>query len=241
DKEIKGLPEAEVDKDTAQNNLTSILGEEYAYDRIEYEGETNGDFVTYDFSIYVGDNVITAQVAKRGGFLINLSGFVTESETTTYSIDECIANAISFANVAGASDMQSVWKDEQKGIAFINLAPVINNVIYYPDLIKVKVDMNSGLVVGYDAQPYAYNHIDRTKTTPTLSAVQARDLLDLTLNINTQKLCIIPLEYGGEVLAYEFNCEYYGDEYYVYINAFNGNEEKVMKVVSTTDEGALTK
>ena len=58
---------------------------------------------------------------------------------------------------------------------------------------------------------------------------------------NAQKLCIIPLEYGGEVLAYEFYCEYYGAEYYVYINAFDGDEERVMKVVSTTDEGNLTK
>ena len=48
----------------------------------------------------------------------------------------------------------------------------------------------------------------------------------------------MPLEYGGEVLAYEFDCEYLGERYFVYINAFNGEEERVMKVVST-EEGAL--
>ena len=240
-KEIKGLTEVEVDKETAQKNLEAILADFYQYDKIEYEGETKGDFVTYDFSIYVKDKIISASLSKRGGFLLNLSGYADESETAEQTIDDAIKTAIKFAGLAGASDMKCVWSDSQKGVAFINLAPVINNVIYYPDLIKVKVDLSTGNVVGYDAVSYAYNHTDRETTTPTLSAVQARDLLDLKLNINAQKLCIIPLEYGGEVLAYEFYCEYYGAEYYVYINAFDGDEERVMKVVSTTDEGNLTK
>lgn len=241
-REIKGLTEIEVDMATAQNNLASILDENYDYEEIIYEGEANGDFATYDFTINLTDGgMLSASLAKRGGFLITLSGYVLESETTEFTIEECIDNAISFANLSGASNMNAVWTDAQKGVAFINLAPVINDIIYYPDLVKVKVDMTTGLVLGYDAQSYAYNHIDRVNVTPTLDAVQARDLLDLTLNINTQRLCIIPLEYGGEVLAYEFYCEYYGNEYYIYINAFDGTEERVMKVVTTTDEGVLTK
>lgn len=240
-REIKGLPETIIDEDTALDNLQSVIDGKYSYDSIEYEGETNGDFETYDFSIYNGDNVVVAQMAKRGGFLLNLSGYIQENEVPSFDIDDAINSAISFALVAGAGDMQAVWSDESKGIAFINLAPVVNNIVYYPDLIKVKVDMTSGAVVGYDAQSYAYNHTNRTIESPTLSAVQARDLIDVRLNINDQKICVIPLEYGGEVLCYEFYCEYYGNDYFVYINAFNGREERVMKVVSTTDEGALTK
>lgn len=240
-KEIKGLTDVEVDKNTAQSNLTAIIDDLYEYDEITFVGETKGDFATFDFSIRVGESTLSAQVAKRGGFLLNLSGYAKESETASVTLENAIATAISFAGRAGASDMQCVWSDSQKGVAFINLAPVVANVTYYPDLIKVKVDLTSGKVVGYDAVSYAYNHTDRDSVTPTLSAVQARDLLDLKLNINTQKLCIIPLEYGGEVLAYEFYCEYYGEEYYVYINAFDGDEERVMKVVTTTAEGDLTK
>ena len=241
-KEIKGLTENEVDKDTALNNLDSILKVSYSYEKIDYLGETNGDFTTFDFEIKTNDGVvINASVAKRAGFLLTMSGYITPSENASVTMQDCIQNAISFASISGASDMKAVWTDASRGIAFINLAPVVNNIIYYPDLVKVKVDMNTGLVIGYDAQSYAYNHTDRTKTSPTLSPAEARNLLDLRLEINTQKVCIIPLEYGGEELCYEFNCDYDNGEYYIYINAFNGQEERVMKVVSTTEEGALTK
>ena len=173
--------------------------------------------------------------------MLTISGYIQESEYVQYTMEQCIDRAISFASISGASDMQAVWTDAGKGIAFINLAPVISEIIYYPDLVKVKVDMNTGNVVSYDAQSYAYNHMDRTRISPSLSPAQARDLIDIRLEINTQKICVIPLEYGGEELTYEFNCEYNGEEYYVYINAFNGQEERVMKVISTTEEGSLTK
>ncbi len=238
-KEIKGLPKEEVSKEDAQAKLEAVLNEKYEYSEIVYEGTTSANFDTYDFTVKLNDNKsIMVQMAKRGGFLLTFVGEASESETPTKSIDECAEIAKNFLTACGISDMKMVWNETSKGIAVINMAPVINNIIYYPDLIKIKVDMTTGLVIGYEAQNYAYNHVERTKTTPSVGATEARELIEKTININTQKLCIIPLEYGGEVLAYEFDCEYNGGHYYIYINAYNGDEERIMKVVDT-EEGAL--
>ena len=238
-KEIKGLTDIEVSEDVARKNLESILNEEYAVKEIKYLGETKANFDTFDYEIILDNNkIINAQMAKRAGFLLTFIGQVDESEDTAYSLEESRQIAKDFCAKAGASDMEMVWSEEAYGIAVLNMAPILNKVILYPDLIKVKVDMSSGIVVGYEAQNYAYNHTEREEITPSLGATDARNLLDARLNINEQRLCIMPLEYGGEILAYEFDCEFLGERYFVYINALNGDEERVMKVVST-QEGAL--
>ena len=237
-KDIKGLEDNEI----SQEDATSLVGQIFADNEnaeITFIGETNGNFVTYDYEIDTNDRVYFVQITKQGGFLLSLSAYGEPSETVSVDIQECELIAKSFADGLTLANMQSVWSENIQGICFINLAPVINNVIYYPDLIKVKIEMATGTIIGWEAQNYAYNHTTRDDTTPTIGATEARDLIDIVLNINNQNLCIMPLEYGGEALAYEFECEYYGSTYYVYINAHTGEEERVLKVV-TTDEGNLT-
>lgn len=237
-KEILGLGENEVDETTARTMLENLLAG-FNVQAIDFAGEATGNFVTYDYEIRTSQNTYFAQVTKKEGKLLTLSSYINESENVEVDESECVNKALEFVNAQGIENMQSVWTEASKGICFINLAPVVNGIIYYPDLIKVKVDMNSGLIIGYEAQNYYYNHVMRENLQVSIGATEARDLLDLTLNINSQKLCIMPLEYGGEVLAYEFECEYYGETYFVYINALNGKEERVLKIVNT-DEGELT-
>ena len=65
-KEIKGLTDVEVNKETAQKNLEAIFADFYSYDKIEYKGETKGNFVTYDFSVYVNNKIITVMIYSNG-------------------------------------------------------------------------------------------------------------------------------------------------------------------------------
>ena len=238
-REIVGLPKEEVSENVAKDILVGILEGSYEYNSISYLGETQGLFNTYDYRIEVKNATsFIAQVAKRGGFLLTITCDAMLNENSLLSVEECASIARDFCAKAGASNMSMVWSEEYGGVAVLNMAPVVNNVIYYPDLIKVKVDQNSGKIIGYEAQNYAINHKDRVLSAPSLGATEARELLDPRLNVNTQKLCVMPLDYGGEVFAYEFNCEYMGATYYVYINANYGDEEKILKVVYT-NEGSL--
>lgn len=237
-KEIKGLTGSEISKDEATEIVRKIFeGAENV--EINFANETKGNFTTYDFEVKAHDRLYFVQVTKKGGFLLTLSSYGKQSETVVKDVSECEKIAEDFAKKLALNDMESVWSENLQGICFVNLAPVINSVTIYPDLIKVKIEMSTGVIIGWEAQNYAYNHTERTDLTPLVGATDARNLIDLMLNINTQKLCVMPLEYGGETLAYEFECEYYGSTYYVFINAKTGKEERVLKVV-TTDEGSLT-
>lgn len=237
-REIKGLTGEEISEEEATTIVQNIF-DDFKNAEVNFSNETNGIFETYDFEVTADERMFFVQITKKGGFLLTLSSYGGQSETISVDVAGCEQLAEDFATKLTLSDMQSVWSEDLQGICFINLAPVVNDVIYYPDLIKVKIEMSTGTIIGWEAQNYAYNHTERTETTPVIGATEARDMIDLVLNINDQRLCIMPLEYGGEVLAYEFECEYYGDTYYVFINAITGEEERVLKVVAT-DEGTLT-
>ena len=55
----------------------------------------------------------------------------------------------------------------------------------------------------------------------------------------SSKLCMIPDECLGEKLCWEFKCYFDDAIYYVYIDAQNGEERKVLKVVETEDGSLL--
>lgn len=241
-KQIKGLSENEVTKDEAYEKLKDFIASNYNEEgEINYIGEVNANFNAYNFEIKLQNNkVLMAQITKRDGFLISLIGEGQMSDEEQISFETCQTNALNALESLSISNMSVVWSSKMYGIATFNIAPKIDNVIFYPDLIKVKVDMTTGMVSSIDAQNYAYNHIERDSISASLGAVEARSLIAEDVNINTQKLCIMPLEFGGEVLAYEFYCEYYGKEYYIYINANTGKEERVMMVVSTEEGEKLS-
>ena len=90
----------------------------------------------------------------------------------------------------GIDNMYSVWSQQVGDIVYINLAPIVDHVIYYPDLIKVKVHTKAGFVVGWEASNYAYNHVEREAFSPSISIIEAQELLStLTDEI---KILLIP-------------------------------------------------
>ena len=160
---------------------------------------------------------------------------INEVNDTT---EKAILTAENFAKKLGLENMKSVWSASSQEICYINLAPIIDDIVMYPDLIKVKIDLKNYSVVGWESSGYAYNHIERDDLIPTLSENDAKRLVSQNLKIENQRLCVIPLDYVGEVLAYEFEGEHNGFKFYLYIDAENGSQVRVLKVVQT-EQGEL--
>lgn len=234
-KEVKGLKNEEVTKQQAQDLLEKV------YENIKditFEGETTGIFTTFNFTFKNDMNrSIYAQVTKKGGFLLSVSSYAA-SDKDVLSLEECEKSAEDFAKKLGL-DLKAVWSTKITGMAYINLTPVINDVVIYPDMIKVKVSASTGEVLGLEAQSYAFNHTEREALTATISENTARSKVDSKLEIQTQKLTLIPVEYGTETLCFEYKCTYNKQTYYVYIDATTGTEKQILKVIDTTDGSLL--
>lgn len=231
-KEIKGLPEEEIDKDTAENYLKNSVFSNRDV-KIKFEKETNGELKTFDFLITNSEDEFFAQVSVRGGLLITMSGFC-EANDGRMLAEQGIQIAENFANNIGFENMKSVWKELHENVLYVNLAPVENEVVFYPDLVKVKVDLTSGEIVGFEATNYAYNHTDR-ETEFLLQENECESELGFDYEIKNITKCLIKLESGKEVCCYEFIVEKFDGIYFYYINANNKEIEKIMKLVTIKD------
>ena len=77
------------------------------------------------------------------------------------SQDEANQKGKEFLNSKGFKDMKETYYLKQDGIVTINYAYTQNNVVIYPDLIKVKVALDNGEVLGIETTGYLNNHTDR--------------------------------------------------------------------------------
>ena len=233
-KEIKGLSDTELTEAQASVKLKDWFRDAV----ITFDSKTKGDFETYNYIVKQGENEYYAQITVRDGMLLELNSGVVSTQLNKTE-EECCTYALEFARKIGYKDMDVVWSTESDNFTYVNLAPTQQNVILYPDEIKVKVSNTTGDIIGWEAKSWAYNHIERTDLQPTITSGQAKSSVSASMDIRTSRLCITPNEFTGEKLCWEFMCVYEGSTYYVYIDAHTGLQSQILKVIETDDGNLL--
>ncbi len=230
--EVRGLPDSVVSADEAYDYLYNTVYSGRSDVSISLEGETSGDITTYDYEVSVDGKTFYAQVSKRGGLLITISGY-SEKGDAIMSSEQAMELAKTFANNIGFENMDSVWAEVHDNVAYINLASLTaDGVILYPDLVKVKVDLTAQEVIGFEALNYALNHTEREYSFD-LSEDEAESVLGIDYEVLKLSQTIIRLDSGKEIAAYEFMLERMDGIYFYYINANTGEISLVMKLVTT--------
>lgn len=211
----------------------------YGVKDVELTGETTGEVIeTYNFEATDEEGVtISAQITKKGGKLVEFNYFKDCSEDTI-SIEKCIEIADEFIEKVGYKSLKAVWTADSGNVITINYASVLDGIICYPDLVKINVCRERGIVSGLEASSYIYNHVKRGEHKATVSLFDAKQKVSSEIEVETSRLAIIPKGEGKEILAYEFTGTSGGSTYYVYIDATTGKETDIFKVIETT-EGIL--
>lgn len=235
----KGLPTNKVSQAEAELAVVALLALEQPF-TITFLEKASGTFTTFDFKVEKDGVTKFVSISELGGKLITMSGETNRSEAN-FSLQDARRVALEFVGRNGIESAQVVWDDEINSDIYLNIAPVIDNIVIYPDLIKVKVDLYSGQVIGYEASSYYLNHVDRNLQTPTFDMAAARSqVTTLGFTVLTTKLCLAPIKYRDEVLCFEFSAQKSGETYYFFINAISGEEEEIMKVVQQNDGTLLS-
>ena len=137
--------------------------------------------------------------------------------------------------------MESSYYSVYDGICTVNYAWKNDDVIYYSDLVKVSISLDSGALVGFDAKPYLLHHRTRSFENPTVTENEAAKKLSPVLTITEHEMAAIPLDTGKEALCHEFHCkDAEGQEVLVYIDALTG-EQRDLLILLYSDGGVLTK
>lgn len=200
--------------------------------------DENSHMPSYTF--YAGDTYVG--VSKAGGYVTYLLNARTPGKERVNQA-AVFERANAFLKDMGLEQMRATYFEKANGICTINYAAVQDNVILYPDLVKVGVALDDGGIVFYDARGYLVNHHARELPKPTLTAEQAAQSLSPMLAVTSNKIALIPTESGGETLTYEFSAvatDNPQQKLLVYINATTGAEENILLLIETPN-GTLTK
>jgi germination protein YpeB len=191
-------------------------------------GEVTDD---YEFTMTEGDRDIQFSVTKKGGCLRLLMDPYTPKETKL-TLEECRDKALTFGREV-FGEVTAVWTQEAEHIAIINLTPKAGEVILYPDMIKVKVAMDTGKIILAEASDWINNLHSRTPEEPAVSLQEARAGLNPSFAVEHTALTLIPTV-SGEKLCHEFQ-GLLGEEFFIlYVNALTGEEEAIFRVLDVS-------
>ncbi|MDE7215015.1 MAG: germination protein YpeB, partial [Clostridia bacterium] len=236
-KNLQGLKEISASE---AENLAKKYFKDYNVTEANCTGEATAEQLTvYNLSLKTNDGEMYAQISKQGGKVVEFNSYKDCSDKN-FSVERCIDIAEDFLKSLGYSGMKPVWTSENGTTCNLNFVYENNGVIYYSDMVKVKVCEERGIVTGAEALSYVLNHTERNigGGNATIGKSEAKAKLHEGFEVKGARLAVIPVE-GEEVLCYEFNGEYEGSEYYIYIDAATGNEVEVLTVIGTAQGRAL--
>ena len=241
-KEKKGLTGEEVSEEDAKKVVENFVGTENIKE-ISLNGESeNTEILTYDFSVNLqdgrDDNKMSISISKKGGHIVYMS-YNREINAESMNEEEAVMKAKEFLVSREIENMKETYYIKEGGMLTINFAYEQNGVIIYPDLIKIKIALDNGQIMGMETSGYLNSHYVRNIENPKITLEEAKKTLNKKLEVESEKLAIIPTEYQTEILCYEFKGKVNDKNYIVYINAENGREEDILLVVDTGN-GTLT-
>ena len=235
----RGLSGEEITSEQAVEAGRAFLGAA----RAQRASDMQGPIPCWGVSAETDGVTITLQVTRQGGKILWMAPETAGFETKL-GMEACVARAREFLESHGFGEMEPSFTQQYDGLAVISFAAVQDGVTLYPDLVKAQVRMDTGEVVGLEANNYWMNHTERENLAPQVDEQQALRAVSGRLTVSGSRLCVIPVDDGldsgkTEKLCWEFAGEWNGSRYFVYIDAETGEEEKVLKVVAGNG-GTLT-
>ncbi len=239
DKQPEGLGGFEVSREQAAQTAAQFLGIDVS--ALTDAGDQDGVIPSFgftgtkdaaNFEIYIskqGSQVLWYMAAMGGG----ISAVPTDEKyaqladaAQQYLIDK------------GYGPSAASYAQFYDGMAVINLAPMLDNIVLYPDLIKVWVDIPTATVVGIDAHNYLMSHKSRTLAPSALTQEQARQMLTAGIQVQAVRLALIPMDTNEEKVCWEFTGAMDGQDFIIYVNAQTGVQEDIF-MIQHTNNGTL--
>lgn len=227
----------EISKDEGVNVAAKFFG--VGKDKVTYTSMSENTLMdSYMYKCNIDGDGAIISITKNGGYPVY---FLKNRRVgrENLSVENAIYKAQDFLKKNGYTDMKNSYYEKANGVATVNFAYKENDVTCYSDLIKVKVALDDGEIIGMEAKGYIMNHHKRNIRTPRLTKQDARGYVSSHLTIDSVNIALIPKDSKREVLCYEFKGTANNRNFIIYINADTGREEDVQILVESPD-GILT-
>ena len=227
----------EVSRKEAQTAAKTFLGNERVKS-IKFVGESENTIpATYSFSGKLSDDTdYCIEITKQGGEVLYYLNN-RENHEMNLTIPDAIQKGIAFAEQIGKGNMAESYYEKSDGFLTVNFCPMNQDVREYPDLIKLRISLDNGDILGYEAKGYLMNH--RQRELPEFVPLNLSEHVNPGLGITSATRALIPKEDGREIYAYELRGKLSGRDYLIYLNAQTGATEQIF-LVEQNENGMLT-
>lgn len=175
-------------------------------------------------------------VSKQGGHIIWWMSD-QQPESATVSISSAAAAALDYLKRVGVSDVQQIGQVRMGNSLYVAFVKVRDDILFYPELFKVRVSLENGEILGYDAATYLSNRRDYRPE--ELTSPYTPNMMETALNprlyVLSARKAVIPTRAGKETLTFEYRVQLEDQVYLVYLNAQTAEEEQVLRVLKSTD------
>ena len=234
--ESKALTGEEIDEEKAKEIAKKIVGEDGIKEIKSMGLSQNGNIPAYNFSVILNNedenNTKNISVSQKGGHVIYMN-YNREISGENLSSEQTKEIALNFLKAKGYENMKETYYMIQQGVMTINYAFEQDGVICYPDLIKVKLALDDGEILGFESTGYLNCHYTRNIEKNIISAEKAKEFINPKIQIENERLAIIPTEYDTEIYCWEIKGKVADSEFLVYINAKTGQEEDILVIIDT--------
>lgn len=239
-----GLGEEMYDAEMAKNVIYDYINSgEIA--ELTYRGIVNASIRVHSFEVVTtlqtGGAKIDIEVTEQGGkvlwFLVNRTA--NGKSTQLLSFEEAREIALDFLEFHGITQMKETYYTIENDVVTINFAYLQGDIVCYPDLLKVKVALDDGSILGMEAQSYYASHHERSIPASKISMEEAKAKINQHLEIFSEGMAVIPTDFKTELTVYEFKGKVGENEFIVYVNIETGEEEKIFMILNTPN-GVLT-
>ena len=239
-----GLENKDVNVDEAKEVAKEFFGKDRVKNMEAFEEGENMDEMripAHTFHIFPSnqqkDLAVYLGVSKKGGKVLWMAN-PRPVTNATLSVDEGEVKALEYLQNKGFDSMEPNYSLKYDGTVLYNFAFKKDDITIYPDLVKVKIALDTGEVVGFDASAYYLNHQDRNIEMPTIDEAKAKSMIKTKFEIDSVRLALIP-KGKEEILCYEFKGKYQDSDFIVYINSQTAQEEQILQIIKN-ENGTLT-
>lgn len=237
--EKKGLTGEEIDEETAKKIAEDFIDKNRIKSTQSNGYVENGDIAVYRFEMKTNDDkTIGISISKKGGHVVilNYNRDVLEEKITE---QDAIQKGKEFLESKGFANMKETYYLKENGFITVNYAYQQDDITIYPDLIKAKIALDDGEIIGLETTGFLNCHFERDIPKPKISLEQARENLSDKVEITSEGLAIIPTQWRTETFCYEFKGTIEDIDFLAYINAESGEEEDIL-IITNTPNGTLT-
>ncbi len=198
---------------------------------------TNGRIPTYSFVLRPaqGNGRVTVDVTQQDGrVLFMLDNRTPEVEQIVTA--QAIAQADTFLRERGFNNMRLIGQDKYQGSLMLSYVYVQDGVLIYPDLLRVRVALDNGSIIGFEGNGYTAYHVQqRNLKEASISIEQALTKLAEGLEvIGAEQMAVIFNAQGKETLCYEIPAKYGNDRFLIYVDAKQGEEVQIIRLEPVT-------